>query len=193
MAKVGIIYHSVTGTTEKIALAVQEGALAEGSSVSLIKIQPDDIVDGRYINEAALKELDTADAIIFGAPTFMGGPSAQFKMFADATSERWEPQAWQDKLAAGFTVGGSPNGDQTSTLNYFVVLAAQHGMVWLGVNIPGGSDSQHRNRLGVHLGVSAQTMASSVEESYLATARHLGARVALFAQRLATVLDPLPG
>src|SRR4029077_994413 len=30
-----------------------------------------------------------ADAIIFGTPTYMGGPSAQFKVFSDASSDVW--------------------------------------------------------------------------------------------------------
>ena len=47
--------------------------------------------------------LDRADAIIFGSPTYMAGPSAAFKAFMDATSGRYAEQAWADKLAVGFT------------------------------------------------------------------------------------------
>ncbi|XUJ34422.1 flavodoxin family protein [Bradyrhizobium japonicum] len=57
----------------------------------------------------------------------MGGPAAQFKAFADASSYRWSQQRWADKIAAGFTTGACAGGDQLHTLTYFTILAAQHG------------------------------------------------------------------
>jgi len=39
--------------------------------------------------EARQAELDGADAIIFGSPTYMGGVSAEFAKFKDSTSKRW--------------------------------------------------------------------------------------------------------
>jgi NAD(P)H dehydrogenase (quinone) len=44
-----------------------------------------DLVDTAAPGWAAL---DAADAIIFGAPTYMGSASAPFKAFMDATSSR---------------------------------------------------------------------------------------------------------
>jgi NAD(P)H dehydrogenase (quinone) len=64
----------------------------------------------------------------------MGGVSAQFKAFADATSELWCQQEWAGKIAAGFTCGSAMNGDQTSTLQYLVTLANQQGMLWVGLD-----------------------------------------------------------
>ena len=83
-----------------------------------------------------LAQLDASDAIIFGSPTYMGGPAAQFKALADATGERWYRGAWRDKLAAGFTVSSGPSGDKLSTLHYFFTLAMQHGMIWIGLPEP---------------------------------------------------------
>ena len=72
-----------------------------------------DVPRGERVEEAASQSdaLDRSDAIIFGCPTYMGGPSAQFKTFADATSKLWYEQRWKDKLAAGFTNSGSPAGE----------------------------------------------------------------------------------
>jgi multimeric flavodoxin WrbA len=39
--------------------------------------------------DGAWEKLDAADAIVFGTPTYMGGPSWQFKRFADASSKAW--------------------------------------------------------------------------------------------------------
>src|SRR5690349_6044864 len=120
MSKISIIYFSGSGHTTKLAEAVHKGAAAVADvSTSLIAINGDDIQQGRYVNEDVLKKLDSSDAIIFGSPTYMGGPAAQFKAFADATGGRWYGGAWRDKVAAGFTVSSGPSGDKLSTLHYF--------------------------------------------------------------------------
>ena len=120
MKTVTVLYYSGMGHTAKMAEAVTKGAGAVSDiQANLIAIEGKDIVDGRYKNDAVLEKLDASDAIIFGSPTYMGGPAAQFKAFADTSSERWMKAAWKDKLAAGFTVSGSPSGDKLSTLHYF--------------------------------------------------------------------------
>ncbi len=63
----------------------------------------------------------------------MGGPAARFKAFADATVGSWWSQKWRDKLAAGFTMSGTPSGDKFNTLQYFHTLAMEHGMIWVSL------------------------------------------------------------
>jgi Multimeric flavodoxin WrbA len=134
MANVSIIYFSGSGNTTRLAEAVQAGAQSvPGTTARLIAINGEDIVKGRYNNADVLAQLDASDAIVFGSPTYMGGPAAQFKAFADATGERWFNSAWRNKVAAGFTVSNSPSGDKFSTLQYFHTLAMQHGMIWIGL------------------------------------------------------------
>src|ERR1039457_6351686 len=111
MTTVSIVYHSGSGHTTKMAEAVAKGASAVADvKVNVIAINGKDIVEGRYKNEAALAQLDASDVIIFGSPTYMGGPSGQFKTFADATGERWFGAKWKDKFASGFSVSNSPSG-----------------------------------------------------------------------------------
>jgi NAD(P)H dehydrogenase (quinone) len=130
MINICIVHHSITGTTSRLAASALEGLdSVEGCSGKVLAINGEDIVDGRFKNETILRALDISDAIIFGCPTFMGGPSAQFKALVDASSDRWETQRWEGKLCAGFTVGSNPSGDQLATLQYFTILAAQHGML----------------------------------------------------------------
>jgi NAD(P)H dehydrogenase (quinone) len=132
MTTVSVIYFSGSGHTAKMAEAVAAGAVEQGAVVNLLAVRGEDIVEGRFQNNALLAQLDASDAIIFGSPTYMGGPAAQFKAFADATGECWYTRKWADKIAAGFTVSGGPSGDKLSTLHYFFTLAMQHGMVWVG-------------------------------------------------------------
>ena len=187
MTTVSIIYFSGSGHTTKLAEAVRQGsASVAGVTTNLIAISGDDITKGRYQNDPMFAQLDASDAIIFGSPTYMGGPAAQFKAFADATGERWFKSAWRDKLAAGFTVSNSPSGDKFSTLQYFHTLAMQHGMIWIGLGEmpmqPNGV-----NRLGSFSGATAQAgfdspeVAPNVEDKR--TGEVLGRRVATFAAK----------
>ena len=163
MTTISIVYHSVSGHTTKMAEAIAKGASSVGDvKVNTIAINGKDIVEGRFKNETVLAQLDASDAMLFGSPTFMGGPSGQFKCFADATGERWFKSAWRDKVAAGFTVSGGPSGDKLSTLHYFFTLAMQHGMVWVGQAETPMND-QGINRLSSYSGVMGQAMQESPE------------------------------
>jgi NAD(P)H dehydrogenase (quinone) len=188
MATLSVIYFSGSGHTAKLAEAVHKGATAvAGVNAQLIAIHGDDIVKGRYSNEEVFAKLDASDAIIFGSPTYMGGPAAQFKAFADASGARWFSSAWRNKIASGFSVSNSPSGDKFSTLQYFHTLAMQHGMLWVGLGEmpmqPNGV-----NRLGAFAGAIAQAGQESPDEAPRAedklTGELLGKRVAEFAARL---------
>lgn len=185
MIKVGIVYFSATGATETLAEQIEQGALAiDDVKVMRFRIEKRQLVDGRFVDQDVLTQLGTCDAIIFGSPTYMGGVASQFKAFADATSELWCEQLWANKLAAGFTCGSAPNGDQSGTLLYFLTLACQQGMLWVSIDAAHGYSKQNVNRLGSQLGVVAHVNGDGVHDSDRATARYLGQRVATLAQRM---------
>ncbi|MCX8146017.1 MAG: NAD(P)H-dependent oxidoreductase [Azovibrio sp.] len=180
MKKIAIAYHSGYGHTARQAEAVQQGAAA----VAGVEAR---LYDVTQLNDAAWAELDAADAIIFGAPTYMGSASARFKEFMDASSKRWFARTWQDKLAAGFTTSASQSGDKLNTLMQLMILACQHGMIWVGLDLlPGNNSSQGSvddlNRLGSSAGAMAQANADQGADAMLAsdlkTAARLGERVA---------------
>jgi NAD(P)H dehydrogenase (quinone) len=184
MTNVAVVYHSGYGHTRAVAEAVAEGAQAvSGVRVSLIPVGE---------AEAREAELDAADAIIFGSPTYMGGVSADFAKFKDWTSKKWMARNWQDKLAAGFTVSASWGGDKQNTIYQLLTLAQQHGMVWVGLGLaPGNNHSKGSvddlNRTGASLGVMAQANADQgnegIGQSEFRTAAALGKRVAEAALR----------
>jgi len=156
MPSVAIIYFSGSGHTHLLAEAIAEGVKkVDGVTVEVFRITGDQIVEGRWSDDAVLAKLGEADGILFGSPTYMGGVAAQFKAFVDAASGIWFQQGWKDKLAGGFTHSGSPSGDKQGTLLYLVTNASQHGMVWVG---PGEMPQPNgANRLGSFLGVMGQT------------------------------------
>lgn len=156
MIKVAVVYHSGSGHTKKMAEAVHEGAgSVSGATSELISIEGKDIIEGRWKNDAVLNKLDSADAIIFGAPTYMGSASAQMECFIDATSEKWMTQSWRDKIAGGFSVSGGPSGDKVNTLIRFATLAMQHGMIWVGLGMTPYND-KGLNRLSFYFGAAGQ-------------------------------------
>ncbi|MEV5240269.1 flavodoxin family protein [Streptomyces cinnamoneus] len=176
---VSIAYHSGFGHTAVLAEAVRTGAAEAGATVHLINVAE--------ITDAQWEQLDASDAIVFGSPTYMGTASGAFHVFAEATSKRWFTRAWQDKIAAGFTNSASKSGDKLHTLQFFTVLAAQHGMHWVGLGaMPGWNSSTASendvNRLGFFLGAGAQTNndqgPEGVHKADIATAELLGRRVA---------------
>ena len=183
--KVAIVYHSGYGHTAEQAKAVARGAqLVAGTEVKLISV-----ADG----EIPWAELESANAIIFGSPTYMGSVSAPFKKFMDDSSKVWLERKWVNKLAAGFTNSASQSGDKLNTLTTLAVFAAQHGMIWVGVDLlPGNNSSkgsvEDLNRLGSYLGAMAQSNADQGPDqgpipSDLKTAEYLGNRVASLAAR----------
>ncbi len=185
--KVVIVYHSITGTTAQLAEAVAAGCRSVTAvDLQLLRIEGEDITQGRYKNSAVLEAIDQADAVIFGSPTFMGSVSAQFKAFADATAgDRWGEQLWADKVAAGFTVGTGYCGDTLHSLHYLQILAAQHGMLWAGLDLAGAGDVKAPNRLGAQAGVIVRAVDGAIEQPDLQTAFYLGQRVARVAMRFA--------
>ncbi len=181
--RIAIVYYSARGATARLAEAARAG-VADVALPEMIRIADDDIVRGRFMDEAALARVDGAAAVLFGSPTFMGGPAAQFKAFADATSERWERQAWAGKAAGGFTCGACPNGDQSHTLAYFSILAAQHGMLWCNLDLPAGYGAHGLNAMGAQMGVVAEAADGVMTRGEIETAAYLGRRIADLAIRL---------
>jgi multimeric flavodoxin WrbA len=189
MAKVAIVYHSGFGHTEVVAENVAKGAGSiPGVSARLYKA-----TDLAASDTGPWAELATADAIVFGSPTYMGSASAPMKQFMDASSKVWYVRGWKDKIAAGFTNSASQSGDKLATLEQFAVFAAQHGMIWTGGGLlPGNNSSkgstEDTNRLGSFLGLMTQSNADQGADvappaSDRRTAEFFGQRVAEVALR----------
>jgi NAD(P)H dehydrogenase (quinone) len=157
MTTIAIIYFSASGHTHLMAEAIAEGAQkAPDTTVQLLRITGEQIVNGRWKDDAILATLNQADAIVFGTPTYMGGVAAQFKAFVDGVSSAWAQQLWKDKIAGGFTHSGGLSGDKQGTVIYLAINAAQHSMIWVGA----GEMSQPNgiNRLGSYQGVMGQAV-----------------------------------
>ncbi len=184
--KIAVIYHSGSGHTARVAQKVAEGVQrVEGARVELIALTGGPV---------PWERLEASDALIFGAPTYNGSLSAAFKQFMeDSTRPAWIEQKWRNKLAAGFTNSGAQHGDKLNALIGLSLFAAQHGMIWVGLDLmPGNSSSTGStadlNRHGSWLGVMTQSnndqsADDTPNSSDLETAAYLGERVATVTRR----------
>jgi len=156
MSKIIVVYHSGFGHTKLQAESVHKGASSvDGIESSLL-------TTAEAIER--MDELDEADAIIFGCPTYMGNMSAEMKRFLEEAVKKWFTLSWKDKVAGAFTNSSSFSGDKFNTLMGLVVNAMQHGMIFVGTgmfpaandpdamkNIEGPGPETH-NRVGSFIG-----------------------------------------
>lgn len=179
-----IVYDSGRGHTQKQAEAVAEGVrTVSGAEARLIAVSD---------NHIPWDTLAESDAIIFGSPTYNGTVSARLKKFMeDSTHPTWIRQTWRNKIAAGFTNSGAQHGDKLNSLITLALFAAQHGMVWVGLDLFPGNSPEEPNRIGGWLGAMAQSddVPSDISPiaSDLQTATYLGLRVAEIAARFQAV------
>ena len=186
MSKIAIIYHSTYGHTKLQAEAVLRGAQSMPNITAQL-----------YTAEEAtnsLDELDSADAIILGCPTYMGSMSAGMKVFIEASSKKWFTLAWKNKIAGAFTNSSSFSGDKLNTLVGLVINAMQHGMIFVGLGMlpsankpeemsqnAGPGPSAH-NRVGSFIGPMAASFQVNPPEAPcqgdIETAELYGRRVA---------------
>jgi NAD(P)H dehydrogenase (quinone) len=192
MPIVATVYHSGFGHTKIQAEAVHRGS----GSVAGVEAR-------LYTSEEAiskLDDLDQADAIIFGCPTYMGSISADMKKFIEVAAKKWFIQAWKDKVAGAFTNSSSFSGDKLNTLIGLVINAMQHGMIYVGTGVlPAfshpesmgsvqGPGPEVQNRLGSFMGPMSASFQveppNAPPPGDVATAEAYGARVAQITLKL---------
>ncbi|GAA0565634.1 MULTISPECIES: NAD(P)H:quinone oxidoreductase [Actinomadura] len=160
-----IIYYSSTGTVHALASAAAEGAEKAGAQVRLRKVPelaPPEAIsanpawarhvqDTADVAEAALDDLEWADAVLFGTPTRFGNPAMQLKAFIDTTGGLWRQGGkLADKVYSAFTSTGTAHGGQEST-----ILALGNVFYhWGGIIVPPGYTDPVQFELGNPYGTS---------------------------------------
>lgn len=191
MQKITIIYHTRFHSVEKLASEIALGMKSvDNTEVSLIPC-----VEAK----SRITEINAADAIVFGSPTYFGSISSEMKTFFDSTSEIFMHKLWKDKIAAAFTHSGSPSGDKLMTLMQIMIFAMQNGMIWTGMDllpsesyVPNewsdlGSESLEVNKLGSWIGLMSQSDARrgiEISKNDFLTARLFGKRIATITKQM---------
>lgn len=120
--EIAVVIQGASQLTARQAEALLQGVgKVEGARAQLLDVN--DLGEGAYEWTA----LDKADAIVFGAPTYLGAVPSGFRKLREAAAKR---RPWKDKLAAGFTCAGAP-AEEGAGLRQLASIAEQHGMVWV--------------------------------------------------------------
>ncbi|SDH73753.1 NAD(P)H dehydrogenase (quinone) [Alteribacillus persepolensis] len=178
---VAIIYYSSTGTNYQMAQWAKDGAEASGAEVKLVKvpeIAPQAAVESnpawkahieetKDVPEAALDDLEWADAIIFSMPTRFGNLPAQMKQFLDTTGGLWANGKLINKVVSGMSSANNPHGGQEATVQALYTTMMHWGAI---IASPGYTDPVQFSSGGNPYGVSVTidqdgNMQEDVEEA----------------------------
>lgn len=190
MAKIAIVYYSATGTTYKMARAIEEGAKQAGAEVRVLKVKelaPEEAIasnegwsahrlETQNIPEATLDDLEWADAIILGTPTRYGLPSAQLKQFIDTTGPLWGQGKLVNKIGSSFTSIATAHGGHESTLLAINNVFYSWGSIIVAPSYADPIQFQSGNPYGSSF--TSQNGTISPDEVALNAARFQGKRVA---------------
>lgn len=157
MTRITIIYDSRTGNTEKMALAVAEGAKkVKGTEVVILKV-----------DKAKMKDLTESDGILLGSPTYYGNMSGMMKSFIDRTYA--VHGKLKGKVGGAFTSSGDTACGAETTLLSMLKAMLIHGMV-----VQGRHDNKHYG----------PTAVEAPDKKEVASCKELGERVAALAVAL---------
>jgi NAD(P)H dehydrogenase (quinone) len=144
-----VAYDSLTGNTEKMAQGVAEGVKRVSGAAAHV----------RKVGEVSKQDLETADAIALGCPTYYGNIPGRMKVVIDDWS--WKMKVdFTDKVGGAFATGGGQVGGKEHVVVSLVMFMLSNRMIVAGPLYPG------------------------VSEAELDSARRLGERVARLALKL---------
>jgi NAD(P)H dehydrogenase (quinone) len=166
-----VAYYSVSGHTEKMAAAVVEGA----------KRVPGVGVSSKKVDEVTKEDLEKADGIILGCPTYFGGVPGKMKVVIDDWN--WKLKVdFTDKIGGAFSTGGGQVGGKETVVLSLLIFMLQNRMVVAGPLY----GNEKTGSVWGELGAAAMTgpMDLGVGEAELDSARRVGERVAQLALKV---------
>jgi NAD(P)H dehydrogenase (quinone) len=172
-----VAYYSLTGNTEKMAKGVVEG----------VKRRPGVAVSLKKVEEVTRQDLERADGIILGGPTYYGTIPGKMKAVIDDWS--WKMKVdFTDKVGGAFSTGSGQAGGKEFVVVSLVMFMLNNRMVVAGPlyrNDKTGS-------VWAEVGAAAMTgpLDPGVGEGELDGARRLGERVARLAEKLKVYSSP---
>ncbi|MGW1156977.1 flavodoxin family protein [Streptomyces sp. NPDC002513] len=154
--RIAIVYFSSSGVISQVAERLAEGAAAQNAEVRVRALgahgEPSAAGASRSgatpvadrPAEPTLEDLDWAEGLLIGTPTWFGNIAAPLKAFLDTTSPLALHGRLADKPVTGFTSASLPNGGQEAAL-----LALYHTMFhWGSLIVPTGYTHPVLRRIG---------------------------------------------
>ena len=170
-ARILVVYYSRTGNTEKMARAVIEGA----------KRVPGVVTELRKASEASKEDLDLADGIILGCPTYFANLPGEVKTIMDTWN--WKMKVdFTDKVGGAFTTAGGQVGGQGNVVVSLLLFMLNNRMIVAG-------PLYHNEVSGSIWGESGAAAITGpldpgVDDKELDGARRLGERIARVTKKI---------
>jgi NAD(P)H dehydrogenase (quinone) len=191
-----VLYYSHSGAVAKLAQHIARGVESIDGMRARVRTVPKvsatcEAVDKSIPDEGApyvtLDDLRDCSGLALGSPTRFGNMAAPLKYFLDSTSSLWLSGALVDKPACVFSSTSSMHGGQETTLMTMMLPLFHQGMVLVG--LPYTEAALSNTKTGgtpygaTHVAGTGEAVPLSDDEAILA--KHLGARVARIARKLA--------
>jgi NAD(P)H dehydrogenase (quinone) len=143
MARIGIVYFSMYGSTHELAATIAEGVEKAGGEAHLRRVPdpllPDEVKGSEGVaaaieqqadvDEATVDELPDFDGLVIGSPTRYGSAVAQVQNFLDQTGPLWQEGKLVGKPVGFFTGAATIHGGHESTILGMSTFAYHQGMV----------------------------------------------------------------
>ena len=166
-----IAYYSLTGNTEKMARGVAEGIRRVPGVVAVLK----------KVDEVTKQDLEKADGIILGSPTYYANIPGKMKVVIDDWS--WKMKVdFTDKIGGAFSTGGGQVGGKEHVVTSLLLFMLSNRMVVTGPLY----QNEKTGSVWGEPGSSAMTgpLDPGVSEQELDSARRLGERIASLVKKL---------
>ncbi len=169
--RVLVAYYSLHGNTERFAQGVAKGA----------KQVPGTVVTIKKVEDITKEDLQAADAIALGAPTYFANIPGKMKVAIDDWNWKWKVD-FTDKVGGAFSTGGGQTAGKEFVVVSLLLFMINNRMVVAG---PLYQDAEGEDIWG-EAGASAMTgpLDPGVSEKELDAARRLGHRLATLGRKL---------
>lgn len=170
-AQVLVVYYSRTGNTEQMARGVAEG----------VKRVPGVAVTVKKISEVSKEDLQAADGIVLGCPTYFANIPGEMKTALDDWN--WKLKVdFTDKVGGAFATAGGQVGGQEHVVVSLLLFMLHNRMIVAGPLYR----NEKTGSVWAESGAAAITgpLDVGVGEAELDGARRLGERVATLTKKL---------
>ena len=171
--RVLVVYYSYSKykNTERFAQGVAEG----------VKRVPGAVAVTKRVEEATKEDLQSADAIALGCPTYFGNVPGKMKVVIDDWNWKWKVD-FTDKVGGAFSTGSGQVGGKEFVIVSLLMFMLNNRMVVAG---PLYQDAE-KGSIWAEAGAAAMTgpLDLGVSDKELDAARRLGERLARLAGKL---------
>jgi NAD(P)H dehydrogenase (quinone) len=200
--RVLIVHYPLSGHTHFLAEAIEKGAREVKNSIVDMRRVPEllsqEEIERRRVDEfqrsfmtiplCTMDDLRNADAIFFGAPTYLGCICAQMQQFLESASSLWKERALVGKVGSAFTSSASQHGGQEVALLGIHASMLHLGMITVGLPYTFQGQTRIDEVTGVTpfgvATITGQRGERKVSENELNAARFQGEHVTRIASKL---------